>query len=109
MSKTTGEARNGSATESGRRRPDDYEVLADSRRQSVTRVLTRQATPIQLAPLAAAVATLEEAPDETAQNTIRLELHHKHLPMMEDAGILTYDAEEKRVIPHTSDLNSWNV
>lgn len=109
MNETTGEPRNGSATEPGRWSTDYHRVLADSRRRSVTRVLTEQEAPVQLTTLAAAVATLEEEPGETAQNTIRLELHHKHLPMMEDVGILTYDPETKRVAPDASDLKNWNA
>jgi len=79
---------------------DAYRFLASTRRKLVLQVLERRAPPVDLDGLADAVAHLERdesSVDADAIHRVTVNLHHVHLPMMDELGILTYDASDNRV------------
>jgi hypothetical protein len=78
-------------------------VLSDARCRTVLSTLDRDG-PMQQARLAAAVVadergvSVEAVPDSDAERVL-CELYHLHLPKLDRAGLLRYDAERKRVEP----------
>lgn len=76
-------------------------VLGNDRRRHVTTVLASADEPPTLDELAEAVATLEREeagiPHGETVESVRVSLHHAHLPELDDAGVLDYDSEEGRV------------
>lgn len=74
-------------------RSERYRLLASERRRDAISELAGASAPVELEDLAAHLANGDEA--ET-----RIELHHVHLPMMAEMGILEYDHERTRVTTH---------
>lgn len=77
-------------------------VLADSRRRYVIDCLEEYETPVALSTLARDVATREgncTVPDvsEDRLEYVRNDLYHKHLPKLDDAGLLEFDASARTV------------
>lgn len=76
-------------------------VLSDDRRQRVVALLASADGPSTLEELAETVATLEsegvDVPHGKDVESVRVSLHHAHLPELDDAGILDYDHEDGRV------------
>jgi|GEM_PF-539049 len=68
------------------------DALADRRRRSVVERVARVDEPIELDDLADRVADSDDDRDDVA-----IDLHHRHLPKLDDAGFLTYDAEDRRI------------
>jgi len=76
-------------------------LAADERRWVVLQTLYGRAPPIALDTLAEAVAAAErDEPSDEAVETVAVSLHHHHLPLMADLGVLDYDGEENRVTAH---------
>ncbi len=79
-----------------------FAALADSRRRTILTVLANQYHPLSTETLARDVAARE---DETAErevsqervDEVRLSLHHVHLPLLNDAGLIGYDSESETV------------
>lgn len=71
-----------------------YRALADHRRRIAIRVVHRRGA-VELEALADAIATQE--PGESDRETIQISLVHQHLPLLNEAGIVEYDSEAKRV------------
>ena len=89
------QAANTELTESERHR-----LLADERRQVVLDVLPEETSELALEELATAV--LEQGPTDpgdepTSRKEVAVSLHHVHLPILADVGVLDYDAENHRV------------
>lgn len=77
-----------------------HRLLAARQRRTVLELLADRATPVDLEDLASSVADREavgetSSPSDTRQ--VMTSLHHAHLPMLDDAGVLDYDPEENRV------------
>ncbi|WP_277542313.1 DUF7344 domain-containing protein [Haloarcula laminariae] len=70
-----------------------HKLLSDERRHTALRVLDEGPLPMGLGELADAVAT-DEAADADA---VGVALHHKHLPLMADLGVVDYDPATRRV------------
>lgn len=89
------ETKLGNLTKSERHR-----LLANERRRITMRCLARLAPDVTLSNLSLAVAECEAdvdtAPEETRER-IATTLHHCHLPLMADLGVLTYAANVRRV------------
>ncbi|MFC6728338.1 hypothetical protein ACFQDG_06755, partial [Natronoarchaeum mannanilyticum] len=68
-------------------------ALADRRRRSVLEHVARVDEPIGLDALAERIV----AQSDDARDDVALDLHHHHLPKLDDAGFLAYDAEDRRV------------
>lgn len=77
-----------------------HRLLADDRRRAVLAVLDAHGSAVPFEELAAAVEAHERgghvAADE-ASDRVRIALHHVHLPMLDEAGVLSYEPRTKRV------------
>lgn len=69
--------------------------LASSRRRTVLAVLEDREEPIEREDLAAAVDRREADADSpsTDVDSLLASLHHAHLPQLDEAGLVTYDAD----------------
>lgn len=72
------------------------DALAHERRRRVLTILNDRATPLSVTDLACELASLElddrpgEAPTDY-RHSVRVALHHCHLPKLADAGLVRYD------------------
>lgn len=87
-------------------RDDAFHVLRDGRRRAILRFLLveKKHDPIPLSTLAAFVAAARcDGNESTAvgevQERVRVALHHSHLPLLDDHGIVDYDYEARTVEP----------
>jgi len=81
-------------------RADCMELLSSKRRQTVVSFLaTAQTDRHSLESLATAIAQTEQPSDLGARPAARvcLSLHHIHLPKLDDAAVVDYDADEQQV------------
>lgn len=77
-----------------------HRALASDRRRHALAVLGGTNPPTDLRPLAAAVARREAhggAPTPAAVDRVRISLYHRHLPLLDDLGIVEFDPGAKRV------------
>lgn len=78
-------------------------MLSVERRRLVLDVLTGKSAPIDIESLAGGVAAREEGLDASEEETIQrvsVELHHIHLPLLEEFGLVDYDDESERIDSH---------
>jgi len=73
-----------------------HRLLWDEQRRTVIDVLSEAERAVELAALARAVADRDGVPQENA----RVQLHHVHLPMLADVGVVDYDRDASVVVPH---------
>lgn len=81
---------------------DEYYRLLDSRRRRVLlSVLAERDDSVSVGELARRVAEAESEDDAFASvdatSDIRIDLHHVHLPMLDDHGVVEYDWTARRV------------
>lgn len=78
-----------------------HRLLAAERRRLAMDAVANRTAPVELADLAADVATREDGTDadDGAIDRVAATLHHVHLPKMADAGVVDYDDETNRVDP----------
>lgn len=81
---------------------DVFDVLRNRRRRFVLADLDGRSPPVDLGDLAerltvAELDLAESAPGPTVER-VQIELHHRHLPILTDAGLLTYRPPETRVV-----------
>lgn len=76
-----------------------FGVLADSTRRHVMRYLVDAETTVPLDDIAEHVA---ETTSTSEQRTVKVELHHRHLPRLAEEGIVSYDAEAHLVAATTT-------
>ena len=92
-------------TQTGQLTADEYfRVLADERRRALVDVLRDRTEPLSVADLAAAVRPRSDGGLPTDDEHFRITLHHTHLPLLDDVGIVDYDVEAKMVRPNQSAL-----
>lgn len=72
--------------------PSVFDALADRRRRIVLAELSERDRPVPIGDLAAAVADAEGVADPDTDR-VRLSLHHVHLPLLVDAGLIDRDRE----------------
>ena len=72
---------------------EQHRLLADARRQLVLDVLSDDTASIGLEELAMEILEREETQGADYEGVCRvqIDLHHKHLPLMDDLGVLDYD------------------
>lgn len=87
-------------------RDDAFHVLQDGRRRAILRFLLSEEhdDPTPLSALAAFVAAARCDGSESVtvgevQERVRVALHHSHLPLLDDHGIVDYDYEARTVRP----------
>lgn len=79
---------------------DRNRLLVAERRRVILEVLQHRTGPVELEDLAATIAAREgeeEAVEEDRVTQVAISLHHMHLPMMADLGVVEYDPEANRV------------
>lgn len=72
-----------------------HRLLAHEDRRAALAVLSRRATPMSLAELAARIAESDET--AASEDDLTARLHHRHLPRMADLGVVDYDPSSNRV------------
>jgi hypothetical protein len=79
-----------------------HNVLKDARRRHVLDALEDLSSPMSLDELAETTAAREHevtADDATDQRRVAIALHHAHLPVLADAGLIDYVAETNTIEP----------
>ena len=79
---------------------DRYRILADERRRLLLTNCASVSAPFEtsLGELASDLSVLEAGPGgAAAKRDLLVQLHHVHLPMLEECGLLNYDPESKRI------------
>lgn len=72
-----------------------FDVLADGRRRAVLSYLLQYERRASLEELADHVLATEPA---VTDDRARATLHHLHLPKLADAGVITYDGEQRMAV-----------
>ncbi len=86
-------------------RPEELEIdghrrLTSTRRRLTLDVLTGVSEPVNLSELAAGIVAREDgvdAVDEASVSDAAVELHHVHLPLLTDIGLIDYDSSARRI------------
>lgn len=81
---------------------DVHEVLAHPRRKAILSILSERETSLQTTDLATQLAALEaDKPlvevTEEEHRTVRVSLHHVHLPKLDDYGVVDWNTESGEV------------
>ena len=100
MSQTSEETTGERGENTGPGGSDRHRLLASERRRLALAVLAERTPPVELDDLAVAVARLESDVDEPSEGTVArvsITLHHCHLPMLADRGVIDYDPASNRV------------
>lgn len=75
---------------------DEHRLLADEQRRLALALLSQRQRVVDVAELAAEIAHREaddESVGEEAVDRAIISLHHRHLPLMDDLGVVDYDAD----------------
>lgn len=78
---------------------DRHRLLASERRRVVLDVLANRSPPVDLEDLAGAVAAREadEGRDGSDAGRVAIMLHHRHLPILTEIGVLEYEPSSRRI------------
>lgn len=76
-----------------------HEVLVNDRRRAIVELVDDEISLRELADHVARVETGEDDPDRKTRQSVYITLHQCHLPKLDEFGIVTYDANRKRVAP----------
>lgn len=80
---------------------DRHRLLAAERRRLALDVLADRTAPVDLEDLATAISAREaDAPPRPTytDDRVAITLHHQHLPMLDEAGVVDYDPASRRVV-----------
>lgn len=94
-----------SASSSGLTDSDRHRLFAAEQRRIALELLEEADLPVALEELATAITDREtelgtreaDAPDAGDAERVAISLHHVHLPLMADLGVVDYDAASRRV------------
>lgn len=75
-----------------------YEALSDSLRRDLLVVLAEQSEAVLTLEEAAAAIGGQRASTDRPDDQVLVSLHHHHLPKLDEAGIVSYDPEEQRIV-----------
>ncbi|MCU4801640.1 hypothetical protein OB920_14775 [Halobacteria archaeon HArc-gm2] len=84
-----------------------FDVLTTERRRRVLSIMGGYDSPVPVERLAQDVAAQEAdvaamtVPESTVRD-VHVSLHHRHLPKLDDAGLLDYDHDDRTVAPTTA-------
>ena len=79
---------------------DRHRLLASDRRRVALEILAESRVPIDFEGMAAEIAEREagsETVDEATVERVAVDLHHVHLPLMAELGVVDYDLDSRRV------------
>lgn len=77
-----------------------FVLLANRRRRLAVRILRESTAPTPVIELARRITNRESTdPEPEAVAKVYLTLYHHHLPRLDDAGVVEYDADEGTVRP----------
>lgn len=91
------------AQDAGLSADDYFRLIADERRRRIVSVLAEHGGPMYTDEIAEAVVAHGDddgSGDFDPLEEATISLHHVHLPLMADAGVIDYDPETKRVDVH---------
>lgn len=74
-----------------------YRLLASQQRRLALEHLAGQTAPVELSALASAIVTRADDLDHEDVERVTVSLHHVHLPMLDQFGVLEYDANATRI------------
>lgn len=77
---------------------DVFYLLADDRRRHVLDYLCRNVGAVSLGELAERLAVREDDPTYDNYQRVLTSLHHTHLPLLVDGGMVRYDVERETVV-----------
>ncbi|NHN43471.1 hypothetical protein G9C85_17780 [Halorubellus sp. JP-L1] len=79
---------------------ETHRLLSSERRRAVLDVLATRTDPVDLSDIARTVAARENAdePDAKAIERVAVSLHHVHLPLIAEVGVIDYDGDANRVV-----------
>ncbi|QLD87845.1 hypothetical protein HWV07_01840 [Natronomonas salina] len=85
-----------------------YEALADEDRRTVLSALCESGTALSLSELAIELAQAEPGPTEIgggdAVERHEIELYHRHLPKLDDIGLVDFD-QDRRLVSLTAEFD----
>jgi hypothetical protein len=98
MSETTSNAARDGAKSPHHSQSQRHRVLADRRRRVLLAELEGHTEPVSVDALTSAIVARERGDGgQSASEKVRISLHHIHLPLLNDHGIVDYDTEDKVV------------
>lgn len=79
---------------------EQYRLLKDERRQLTVSILRDRSLPLNLEDLAVDVASEEFGSQPPTQRVeqVTISLHHVHLPLMDDMGVVRYDENRSEIL-----------
>lgn len=102
MSHPSNDETNKTESSTGLSLSECHRLLASEQRRFVLDVLAGNTTPIGLEELSAGIAArkdgIETVDDETIER-MAIELHHNHLPRLDEAGLIEYEPDNQTVDP----------
>lgn len=75
------------------------EALAHRRRREALAALQEQGESMTLVELSHHLMDAFRGPNQNEAKRLQLTLHHRHLPKLDDAGLVEFDPDEKTVTP----------
>lgn len=79
-----------------------YRLLADEQRRLVIETLCDASGGISLSELTDEVIQRADYDETSNPKRVRIRLHHAHLPMLDESGVIDYDWEERQIDVHRS-------
>jgi DNA-binding transcriptional ArsR family regulator len=79
-----------------------FDLMRDTHRRAIVRVLAEDTSRMDLHPLAQAVTEMiadQSGATESSAERVSISLFHQHLPKLEAAGVIDFDAEARTVTP----------
>ena len=79
-----------------------HRILAAERRRLTLTILSEQMTSVEFLELATEIVTREagiNATDEETIEKVAMTLHHTHLPVLDEKGVVDYDLRSQQIKP----------
>lgn len=75
------------------------DLLAHPTRRDIVQALHDHDRPMSLEDLAAAVGGHRNPEQVPSDDSTQVSLHHVHLPRLDDAGLIDYETDRRRIVP----------
>lgn len=86
-----------------------HDLLSSERRRLTLEIFADDYSTIGLETLATTLASRETEDggvDEEHLRSVKISLHHAHLPRLDDADVVDYDPETRRIDPHADHVDT---